>query len=271
MDYTTPIDELKLRYVIVHSASNLKRKLKENFGRIASASYDIDDITSNFQIDVISKSQDLGEKLSITEIFVFGMPYESIKEFEDTLVDENGVLEVCKTFDSFKMEENQELLKELFTMEMKIREIYTVLARLQNVNLENSRVRLLKEFHDNKEIFERRLMNEFFFINFSDYKNVDKRKDTKLENLLVELKQVRRIRDISSVVTELTSLTLHLDERFNELSRIPEAIGRMENLRNVIAHNKYVSDNDLENFGRARDIIDRVYDAFFAKFRKEEI
>ena len=268
---TTPIDEIKLRYVIVHLIDNLGTTLKKAFGDVALTSYSIEDITDIFQLDIASTNQNTEKKLSIVEIQVFSMPYDSVEEFEDTVLGVDGILKVCKTYDSFRIEKNREFLKELYGIEMKIREIYTVLTCLENTDLKNSRVKLLKEYQDNVEDFKKRFMNEFFFIEFSDYKNVDSRKDTKLEDLLVSLRHVARVRDIRNVTTELSYPTLHLQERFNELSRIPEAIGRLENFRNNIAHNRYVSGNDVENFGKAKNIIDDVYDVFLTKLRDRKI
>ena len=247
-EYTASVDEIKLRYILIHSVNNLDESLKDIFQDVASASYNIQDITNFFYLDTLSMNQDDNTLLSIAEIQVFDMPYHSIKEFEDAVLDVDEILEVCKTYDSFKVEENREFLAELYKIEMKVREIYTVLARLQGVNLKNSRIRLLKQYQNDEEAFKRRLMNEFFFIEFSDYKNVDRRKDPKLEDLLDDLTQVRRLEDISDIVIDLSHPTLRLEERFNALSRVPEAIGRLENFRNNIAHNRYISENDIENF-----------------------
>lgn len=268
---TIPTDEIKLRYVIVHQIGNLEATLKEAFGDVALTSYNIEDPTDIFQLDIVSTNKNAEEKLTIAEIHVFSMPHDFVEEFEDTVLGVDGVLEVCKTYDSFRIEENREFLKELYGIEMKIREIYTILTCLQNMGLENSRVRLLKEYLDNVEDYKKRLMNEFFFIEFSDYKNVDSRKDAKLEDLLNLLRQVTGVEDIRNFIIELSHPTLHLEERFNELSRIPEVIGRLENFRNNIAHNRYVSRNDVENFKKARSIIDNVHDVFLTKLKDREI
>ena len=271
VNYTTPIDEIKLRYVIIHSTSNLETLLKETFRDVALTSYNIESITDIFQLEIISTNENDGGKLSIAKIQLISMPYNSVGKFENAVLGVDGILEVCKTYDSSRIEENRKFLTELYNIEMKIREIYTVLTCLQNVDLKNSRVKLLREYQDNIDVLKKRLMNEFFFIEFSDYKNVDGRKDAKLEDLLDSLRRVTRVRDIRNVIIELSHPTLHLEERFNELSRIPEAIGRLENFRNNIAHNRYVSGNDVENFEKARSIIDDVYDNFLIKLKNGDI
>ncbi|TET90490.1 MAG: hypothetical protein E3J35_06380 [Methanomassiliicoccales archaeon] len=265
-----PIDKIELRYVIIHSLSTLEIRLKEVFGEVALDSYDIQNIEGIFQVDVVSATR-ADQELSRVEIQVLDMPYQSIMDFEDVIISDGSILEVCKTYDSFTIQENSEFLAELYGIEMKIREIYTVLARLQGVHLENSKARLYKNYRQEEETFRKRLINEFFFISFSGYKDVDRRKDANLTDLVESLRQAERIEDISNAALELSHPTLHLEERFNELSRVPEAIGRLENLRNNIAHHRYVSENDVENFERALSIVDDVHNAFLDRLGSGEI
>lgn len=265
-----PIDEIELRYIIIHSDENLKKRLEKIFGHIASTSYNTEDITSNFQLNTISKKLENSSVLSIAEIRVLDMPYESIREFEESILDVGAISEVCKTYDSSKLEENQEFLAELYNIEMKIREIYTLISRLQGANLKHSRVKLTRDYQNGEDVLERRLINEFFFVTFSDYKNVDRRKETKLENLLDSLREVERVKDIRNAMVELSHPTLHLAEGFNELSRIPEAIGRLEKFRNNIAHNRYNTETDIENFKKAKSIVDDVHNSFITRLKGEE-
>ena len=271
MNYTAPIEEIKLRYIIIHLPVKLEIILEELFKDVALTSYNIEDIKTIFQLDVISINQNKDMVISIADIQILNIPYSLIKEFEDIIQYDNRILEVCKTYDSFKIEENREFLMELYNIEMKIREIYTILARLQGINLKNSKVKILKEYQNNEIAFKKRLMNEFFFIEFSDYKNVDRRKDTKLEDLIDGLRQVKRVKDIGNIIIELSHPTLYLEERFNELSRIPDAIGRLENFRNNIAHNRYISENDVENFKKAKGIIDEIHNIFLMRLKEGEI
>lgn len=271
MDYERPTPDIRLRYVIVHSFTDLKKRLKKIFSAVVYASYDVQDIKGIFEIDTMSQDQDTNRKLSIVDIRIIGMPYQSVIDFEHDLTNENGFSEVCKTKDSFKTEENEVFLGELYEVEMKVREIYTVLVRLQNVSLRNSRARVMTDFSNSNHNTRKRLVNEFFFIEFSDYKNVDKRKDAGIADLLAALKDSKNPKDISMVAEELSHSTLHLEERFNELARIPEAIGRVENFRNIIAHNRHLGETDIGNFRIAKSIIEEVHAIFMGRFRTRKI
>jgi hypothetical protein len=195
------------------------------------------------------------------------MPYKSVEEFEEIFKNNENVIETCKIYDSFKMEENKLFLAELYDIEMKIREIYTILARLHAANIKKSVVKTLREYDDNKDEFELRLMNEFFFIEFSAYKDVDKRKEAKIEDLMEALRQAQSFDDINAIAAEISHPTLHLVECFNELSRIPEAIGRLGLFRNNIAHTRYLSEKDIGNFEKASGIINEVYSEFILKLK----
>lgn len=271
LDYATPSEEVRLRYVIAHRTPNLEPVLSGIFAEVALTSYGTKDIADNFQIEVTSVSRQSAGKLSLVEIRVFSMPYDSVRQFEDSVLDVDEISEICKTYDSLRLEENREFLAELYDIEMKIREIYTILARLQGVNVKNSRVRLLKDYQDREDVFKRRAMNEFFFIEFSDYKNVDTKKDAKLDDLLEALRYVKRLKDIPDIIDELSHSSLRLEERFNELARVPEAIGRLEDFRNCIAHNRFTSENDIENFEKAKGIINDVYNNFIDKLKNKQI
>jgi hypothetical protein len=258
--------------VIFHSLESLKEKLREIFREIAFISYDFSGqegiFESIFKLDVVTQKKGSNYNISIVDIRVNQMPYRAIIDFEKHVVDEEDILEFYKTNDSFKVEENATFLKELCAVEMKVREIYTVLSRLQEISLQNSRARTCKDYQKNdEENTKARLINEYFFLEFSDYKNVDKRKEPSLADLLTALKQCREAGDISRIATELSHSTLHLEERFNELSNIPEAIGRVENFRNIIAHNRYLKEDDIEKFRTAQSIIETIHSNFVKKLQ----
>jgi len=52
-----------------------------------------------------------------------------------------------------------------------------------------------------------------------------------------------------------------------ELGRISEAVGRLEEFRNTIAHNRHLSKGAIENFRKAKEIVEEVYEPYIEKFR----
>ena len=154
---------------------------------------------------------------------------------------------------------------------MKIREIFTVLTRLQDVKLIDYEIAIRKEYTEKKEIFNRQLMNEFFFMEFSSYKNINKKRKPGFNAFLEVIRDIESLEELKLLTNKLFNLSLELDERFNEATRIPEAIGRLEGFRNDIAHNRYLSSKSIENFLKAKEIIDDVYDIFRLKCINRDI
>ena len=205
-------------------------------------------------------------------LILFDVDYwRVIGRFEEYLNDEDDIKTCVKVYDSYKLKENQHFLSELYEMEMKIREIFSIIMYLQNAKFEWSKATLKKDFKTNPEAQRKKMMNEFFFIEFSDYKNVDNKEEIKFADLLEILKNVDDSTDLLPQIQDLTKPTLGLKERFEEISRIPEAIGRLESFRNAIAHNRYLSLKDIENFNKAKEIIQQVYDVYVEKFKNNEL
>jgi hypothetical protein len=268
-DYNRVIDEINIRYLAIHSNDDIEKQFESCFEDLSEV-FNVEDISSILQVDVTSKKQD--NLFSIIYIQVLNMPYSYIKAFEDNLVAYlNNDLEVYKTHDSFKLAENQDCLSELYELEMKIREIYIILSSSEKISLENSQVNSLKEYKSNEDTFKKLLMHELFFIGFKDYINVNKRKSPKFDDLLNVLANVEKIEDVSEFVNELSYPSLLLEERFGELSSIPAAIGRLEKVRNSIAHNRFLSKNDISQFNKAKNDIDYIYELFVNKFKKGEL
>lgn len=90
-------------------------------------------------------------------------------------------------------------------------------------------------------------------------------------DFLDAIRNVESLDELKISTNKLINHSLELDERFNEATRIPEAIGRLEGFRNDIAHNRYLSSKSIENFSKAKEIIDDVYDKFRIKCISRDI
>ena len=264
--------EIILRYILLHENNNIRNKIDELLKEIFEVK-DINDLNNNIsslEINTVETNDRLF--LSRLNLALYNIDYSNIiPQFEEYLNDEDDIKISVKVYDSYKLEENQRFLVELYAMEMKIREIFSVVMYLQNVRFELSKVTVKKDFKSNPKIHRKKMMNEFFFIEFSDYKNVDDKKEIKFTDLLDILKNIDDINDLLPQIQDLVQPTLGLKERFEEISRIPEAIGRLESFRNAIAHNRYLSLKDIENFEKAKGIIQEVYNVYVEKFKNKEL
>lgn len=265
-------EPLILKYIIMHQNNDLDEFVNNTLKNLyETSSIEFDEISEIFATEIITIEKNEDTNISIIEIDLFNCNDEIINGFQKIIIDNEDFIEVCKTYDSYKLKENQQYLGELHKLEMKIREIFTVLTRLQGVRINDYEIIIRKDYIEKKEIFKKQLMNEFFFIEFSSYKNINNKKTPKFTDFLDVIRNVESLEELKLSTNKLINHSLELDERFNEATRIPEAIGRLEGFRNDIAHNRYLSSKSIENFSKAKEIIDDVYDNFRIKCINRDI
>lgn len=67
VEYADPIDEIKLRYIILHSIENLESKLSEIFEHVSS-SYDMETAAGIFESKTTSAKAKNDQVLSLVDI-----------------------------------------------------------------------------------------------------------------------------------------------------------------------------------------------------------
>ncbi len=253
--------KIKIRYIVLHGIERF-RSIWERV-LLESLSYYIPNVTnlSEFlEIQISTIRIDSGKFLSrISMVLSPDVTPQAISQFEENIRSEDNIFDIVKVFDFYKLTENKRFLEYLFEIEMKVREIYTILLYHLGKNVEESEVKIVKEFKNNSEEYKKRLMNELFFIEFSDYKKVDLRRKVRIEEILFILQNVKTFEDMNLAISELTKGTLGLKEQFPQLLELEKIIGRLERSRNSIAHNRYLSEKDIENLKKASEMIDSIY------------
>lgn len=157
-------DEVVLRYVIFHDYKKIKTVLNNILKNIkgVQTTAELEGIVNIEKLDINNEN---GHSISRIELMLYNADdYNTvILSFEEQLTAKDGVKIVIKVYDSYKLAENQRFLGELYELEMKIREIFTVLIHRQNVHFGWSEVNTTKEFKENPDQWKKMLMNEFFF------------------------------------------------------------------------------------------------------------
>ncbi|MCD6155115.1 MAG: hypothetical protein J7J22_05055, partial [Candidatus Verstraetearchaeota archaeon] len=175
------------------------------------------------------------------------------------------------------LKQNQEFLGDLYQIEMKIREMFSVaMYKLGLFTLFPSEATPfeIKSLQELKNV----LANDLFFINFADYKKVNKRRTEEKykihrDELLREIEFIREFGNLHKLESLLDSSNnkIGIYELMPELGRISEAVGRLEEFRNTIAHNRHLSEEVIENFRKAKEIVEEVYESYIEKFGEESI
>lgn len=110
----------------------------------------------------------------------------------------------------------------------------------------------LKKFKTNEkeEFLKRNLMNEFFFLSFSQYVNFTSPKKIALNEVI---RQIVESSDFDSLKFNLNNRGIHKEKYLEFLAQINDYLEVVEQLRNSVAHNRPVHKTLLENYPLARD------------------
>ena len=268
--------QIEFRYIFIHTLKSLENILDEILKEI----FEVEDIqylndkrTFNTIYTMDCEDNTFISRVEIILFITYDEYLQIVPEFEDRLRDEEHIRVLIKVYDSYKLKQNQEFLGDLYQIEMKIREMFSVaMYKLGLFTLFPSEatpfeVKSLQKLKD-------ALANDLFFINFADYKNVNKRRTEDKykihrDELLKEIGFIREFGDLHKLESLLDSSNKEIGiyDLMPELGRISEAVGRLEEFRNTIAHNRHLSKEAIENFRKAKEIVEEVYEPYIEKFR----
>ncbi|MCK4321295.1 hypothetical protein KAX08_02115 [candidate division WOR-3 bacterium] len=281
---------MKVDFQIIHSFTDdgsLKEKLllllKDTFDESTTIPTEIEEQPENIEdwsifnwIETKYNHQSNGDKYIVGFILDLEEDFkEIIQEFGKKLQEDENIDLVLKYGDEKMQEKHQEYAKEIFDLEMRLREVisfifldtykgdYHNLLREIDVKIQP----LNKNNKPNGEYYNSHFENEFFFLLFSDY--------IKLDNL-IEMKQSELIDTIldSDFYDDLRTKILNrgiVDEKYREfLAEIKENIDPIGELRNCIAHNRSMSDNVIINYERAKDELKNSIFNFWERIQNEE-
>jgi len=184
---------------------------------------------------------------------------------------------VLKFYDSDLLNFLSNIYKELFKIEMKLREIISFIFidtyksgdnLLKDVNLKprfEGKNNLQKDETQRREYLSKRCENEFFHVLFSDYNRLTEIRDLKHDDLYL-------ITEISNNFEEFKNNILNRgikeDSYLAFLNNIKPVLSKLENIRNCIAHNRMLDTNDLENYEKYFEEINKQIKEFLDNLTK---
>jgi len=193
---------------------------------------------------------------------------EIIDNFVDRLQDSDEVHLAFKFFDEFMHEEFKRYAKEIFEIEMKLREAITFIFidtykedyynLLKEVDVRIQRIDGNQQ--PNEEYYKSHLENEFFFLLFSDYRKLDELKELKQSDII---KAISDSADYDSLRGKILNRGI-VDEKYTEfIAEIKEYLESIEKLRNCIAHSRAISDGMKNNYIHARNRLENSINNFW--------
>ena len=189
----------------------------------------------------------------------FNEDEEIYKNFNNNLIDnKNDFKKIIKFYDDFHLKDLKKYQKEIFKIEMSLREIFTFIFLNRYPDSDN----ILSEYSfKNKDKFSI-LENEFFEFNFNDYIVIE----NKIKGL--EIKDVLKIlynsENFDNFKEDLQERGIKEQKHIDFFLSIKENLGLFKEIRNRAMHNKRVfeSDNDEVNYNKVKEKIKRRIEEF---------
>jgi len=198
-----------------------------------------------------------------------------ISEFGQKLQDNDDIHLILKYNDEVTQKEYKYYAKEIYDLEMGLREIisfiflntykedYYNLLRETRVKAQ----RLDKNNIPNKEYYESHFENEFFFLLFSDYIKINELKELKSLDL-IEI--ITNSNDYDDLKQKIQNRGIVKEKYQDFLAGIKQNIDSIEKIRNCIAHNRSFTETVVNNYVEAKKNLEHDISDFWDEAKEEK-
>ena len=280
---------MKVNFQIIHSLGdnlNLKENLlsflKETFDESTTLEIEIEEKPDNIEewpifnwVEI--KYNYFTENNKYIAGFNIEIPegnIDIISEFGQKLQDDDNVYLVLKYSDEVMQSEHQIYSKEIFDLEMKLREIISFIFLdtykkdfynlVKDIDLKTQP--LNGNNRSNEEYFKKHFENEFFFLLFSDYRRINNLKELKKSDIIEMIMSSNKFDDLKQ---KIQSRGIVKEKYQDFLAGIKENLDPIENLRNCIAHNRSFTDKVIINYVKIKRNLERAIDEFWDEVKNE--
>jgi hypothetical protein len=280
---------MKVNFQIIHSfddnvnlKENLLSFLKETFDESTTMTIEIEEKQDKIEEwSIFNWVEVKYNYLSENNKYIAGFNLEVpegniaiISEFGQKLQDDDNIYLILKYNDEVTQKEYKNYAKEIYDLEMGLREIISFIFlnsyKEDYYNLlRETRVKvqpLDKNNIPNKEYYESHFENEFFFLLFSDYIKISELKELKSLDL-IEI--ITNSNDYDDLKQKIQNRGIVKKEYQDFLAGIKENLDPIENLRNCIAHNRSFTDKIINNYVKVKKILGDKIDNFWNEVKNE--
>ncbi len=192
-----------------------------------------------------------------------------IESFVSRIKLENGFVKILKFNDDVRLNEYLEIYKDIASIEMKIREIFSFIfySKYDDKNqdiLEEFEVKIVNKEDVRKDDLEKKLENKFFYLTFSEYLKFDSPKDIPTKDVLP---LIINNNSYDLLRTYISSRGIIQTNHLSFLRNVKNLLDPIESVRNCVAHNRKIPKNQLDNYPDAKQKLL----AFIDNFWNEEI
>ncbi len=183
---------------------------------------------------------------------------------------------LIKFSDQQLFESLQNYYKEIFDIEMKLREIlsFIFISTYENdcyAFLEFQKQKVTPIYGkgvgevDIPAFLKSKYQNEFFYLTFNQYRQLKLPDIVKSETLINLLADSGSFEELKASIQNLGAMKSEKNDYLGFLNRISENLESIEAVRNCVAHNREPTDEELDNYTMAKEKLEKELDEFFKK------
>lgn len=278
------MNSTRIDYIVVHQAEiNLQEFLEQKLKEALESNYfefsDGEALSSIVTIRYTKVfSTDTEKSLSGVSVDLTRFDNEEdnistiVTDFSD-LVSENennSAVHIIKLYDHNLYLKNAQLAQEIFEIEMKLREVFSVIFI---DTLEDDFYNLLVDVNaipmGDPQVpqMRSRYENQFFYLTFSQYKNLNDRKPIGGVPQIIQL--LRTTSNFQEFQEYFTHSPVRKEEYADFILGLKANLDAIEKVRNCVMHNRCVSEDDKGNYDQAKEKLMRLADEFLVSLQEK--
>ena len=195
-----------------------------------------------------------------------------VKEFAAALADTPPVFHAVKFEDPLLRADLALYAKDIFSLEMKLRRVLTLIYLHANQNpddpydlLRDESVQPINKEKPKLEQMKAAAENQFFHLTFGQYVSLNERPEVKLPALL---SVVRDAVTYEAFRAELERNPIRHEDDAGLVAGLKERMDAIELMRNCVAHNRQPNKRVVENYDNARPLLDQMLDDYLARWER---
>jgi hypothetical protein len=225
-----------------------------------------DDAGNNYQNIILGFTLELPEETNETQTV--------LDEFAEALLDTILNSHIVKFEDSLLVADLTRWADELFTLEMKLRRVLTLiyLHAYQDSDpyelLKDEKEQPMARDKPERNQMKKAVDNQFFHLTFSQYVNLNTPPEPKIGDLL---KKIGNSANYEILCREINRKPIEEEDDVNFLAGLKERMGAIEKMRNCVAHNRRPSRRVVEDYENACPLLNDLLDNYLNQWIWREL
>jgi len=181
---------------------------------------------------------------------------------------EDGIVHIVKFFDGELYDENARYAREIFNIEMKLREVFSIIFietfeedfynLLKSVNVKPMETPQVSQM-------QARFENEFFYLTFSQYRNLNEKKP--VGNIESIIRLISQAADFQAFQDYLAHSPIEKEEYADFILSLKASLEPIETVRNCVMHNRVISEREKSIYAQAKENLNNLIEEFLTSLQ----